>query len=78
MNKLIKLKVPRKTLKAITLETVETISCAMPKKTMEVNLPSEHHHDGVDERTYCQTPSFSLDEPSQFARYSHRVDVPGG
>ena len=66
MNKLIKLKVLRKTLKAITLETVETISCAMPKKTMEVNLPSEHHHDGVGERTYCQTSGFSLDAVTEW------------
>ena len=41
---------------------------------MEVNLPSELHH-GVDARTYCQTPGFSLDEPTQVAGY--RVDMLG-
>ena len=61
MNKLFQLKVPRKTLKAITLETGEpadaetsftnhtvqkTISCSMSEETMEVNVPSELHHDG--------------------------------
>ena len=93
MNKPIRLKVSRKTRMAATPDTGEPADadtgfhqshsptndlCAMSKKTVEVNLPSALHHDGVDERTCLRTPGFSLDDPTQFAGCSHRMDYAWG
>ena len=75
MHNLISLKVPRKTLKAITPGDAETglhpSHCPENDLLRDVRedrggVPKASRHDGVDDGMSCQTQRFSLDETTQF------------